>query len=74
MLLWEIFSYGYMPYHGRSNIEVMDLVTDGGQLDRPEGCPEAIHQMMVDCWVHDPEKRTNFQLVVDNLKTCLMVR
>ena len=32
ILLWEVMSLGYMPYPGRANQEVMQLVTNGGRL------------------------------------------
>ncbi|PJF39026.1 MAG: hypothetical protein CUN54_09575, partial [Phototrophicales bacterium] len=37
VLLWEIFSMGYMPYPGRNNHEVMSIVTAGGRLESPHG-------------------------------------
>jgi anaplastic lymphoma kinase len=39
ILLWEIFSMGYMPYPGRTNHDVMQFVTSGGRLEAPEQCP-----------------------------------
>jgi hypothetical protein len=39
VLLWEIFSLGYMPYPSRSNQEVLDFVTNGGRMDPPKNCP-----------------------------------
>lgn len=39
ILLWEIMKMGFMPYTGCTNKEVMDLVVQGGRLERPENCP-----------------------------------
>ena len=39
ILLWEVMSLGYMPYPGRGNQEVMQLVTNGGRLEPPNYCP-----------------------------------
>lgn len=39
VLLWEIFSMGYMPYPSRSNQEVLEFVTNGGRMDPPKNCP-----------------------------------
>ncbi|VDI48787.1 anaplastic lymphoma kinase, partial [Mytilus galloprovincialis] len=39
ILLWEIFSMGYMPYPGRTNHDVMQYVTSGGRLEAPQQCP-----------------------------------
>ena len=39
VLLWEIMTLGNQPYPGRINQEVLQYVTGGGRLDRPERCP-----------------------------------
>ncbi|KAG2457415.1 ALK kinase, partial [Polypterus senegalus] len=39
VLLWEIFSLGYMPYPCKTNQEVLEFVTSGGRMDPPKGCP-----------------------------------
>ncbi|KAK3092355.1 hypothetical protein FSP39_001820 [Pinctada imbricata] len=42
ILLWEIFSMGYMPYPGRTNHDVMQYVTSGGRLEPPDKCPQSM--------------------------------
>lgn len=37
VLLWEMFSMGYIPYSGRENHEVMKLIVAGDRLDPPVG-------------------------------------
>ncbi len=39
ILLWEIVTLGNQPYPGQNNQEVLQFVTNGGRLDRPERCP-----------------------------------
>lgn len=39
VLLWEIFSLGYMPYPCKTNQEVLEFVTSGGRMDPPKNCP-----------------------------------
>ncbi|RXN20697.1 leukocyte tyrosine kinase receptor-like protein [Labeo rohita] len=39
VLLWEIFSLGYMPYPCKTNQEVLEFVTGGGRMDPPKSCP-----------------------------------
>lgn len=46
VLLWEVFSMGLMPYTGLPNRVVMELVTGGGRLDSPNGCPPFIYNLM----------------------------
>jgi hypothetical protein len=82
VLLWEIFSMGYMPYPGRNNHEVMTVVTAGGRLESPNGCPQAVyvlgfHQidkyanfrydLMKSCWATEARERPRFGDVVGRL-------
>ena len=39
VLLWEIMALGSQPYPGRISQEVLEFVTAGGRLDRPDKCP-----------------------------------
>uniref|UniRef100_A0A5S6R118 Tyrosine-protein kinase receptor n=1 Tax=Trichuris muris TaxID=70415 RepID=A0A5S6R118_TRIMR len=71
VLLWEIFSLGYMPYPGRGNQEVMQLVTAGGRLECPTGCPIKIYQVMTHCWNTISESRPNFDAIISRLESCM---
>ncbi|XP_055625903.1 tyrosine-protein kinase receptor isoform X2 [Toxorhynchites rutilus septentrionalis] len=70
VLLWEVFSLGLMPYTGLPNRDVMQLVTGGGRLDAPPGCPNAIYRIMADCWNPTPEERPAFSNLLERLTTC----
>lgn len=39
VVLWEISSFGMLPYFGVDNFDVMGLVTNGGRLDPPSTVP-----------------------------------
>ncbi|KAM7344585.1 anaplastic lymphoma kinase [Cochliomyia hominivorax] len=69
VLLWEVFSLGLMPYTGLPNPEVMQLVTNGGRLGTPPGCPPVIYKIMADCWNPTPEDRPTFSSLLERLKT-----
>ncbi|XP_013386486.1 leukocyte tyrosine kinase receptor isoform X2 [Lingula anatina] len=71
ILLWELFSLGYMPYTGRGNQDVMQLVTSGGRMDPPENCPPSVYAIMVQCWHGVPEMRPNFESIIHQLNQCL---
>lgn len=45
VLLWEIFSLGYMPYPSKSNQEVLEFVTNGGRMDPPKNCPGPVYEI-----------------------------
>lgn len=67
VLLWEVFSMGLMPYTGLPNRVVMELVTGGGRLDSPNGCPPFIYNLMSSCWHPVPDARPTFQHLLHKL-------
>ncbi|XP_060072468.1 ALK tyrosine kinase receptor-like [Ylistrum balloti] len=71
ILLWEIFSMGYMPYPGRTNQDVMQFVTTGGRLESPDNCPLPIYQLMSICWAAIPETRPIFTELLEHLGRCI---
>ncbi|OCT77512.1 hypothetical protein XELAEV_18028604mg [Xenopus laevis] len=70
VLLWEIFSLGYMPYPSKSNQEVLEFVTSGGRMDPPKNCPGPVYRIMTQCWQHQPEDRPNFTIVLERINYC----
>ena len=66
-------SLGYMPYPGRGNQEVMQLVTNGGRLEPPNYCPGPLYGLMCQCWHPIPEERPNFRTIQERLGYCLQV-
>ena len=66
ILLWEVMSLGYMPYPGRGNQEVMQLVTNGGRLEPPNFCPGPVYGLMCQCWHPIPEERPNFKTIIES--------
>ncbi|XP_045532211.1 ALK tyrosine kinase receptor isoform X1 [Pieris brassicae] len=68
VLLWEVFSLGVMPYTGCSNREVMQLVSGGGRLDKPYGCPSDVYRLMCECWNPNPDERPSFAQMFDRLQ------
>ncbi|XP_077178934.1 leukocyte tyrosine kinase receptor isoform X2 [Paroedura picta] len=70
VLLWEIFSLGYMPYPCKTNQEVLEFVTNGGRMDPPKNCPGPVYRIMTQCWQHSPEYRPNFSTILERIKYC----
>ncbi|CAI5648917.1 unnamed protein product [Oreochromis niloticus] len=67
VLLYEMMSRGKMPYEGKSNKEVMDLLTSGFRLPCPARCPSNIYRIMMDCWAIEPSKRPSFHALHSQL-------
>ncbi|XP_073442458.1 leukocyte tyrosine kinase receptor [Dendrobates tinctorius] len=70
VLLWEIFSLGYMPYPCKTNQEVLEFVTGGGRMDPPKNCPGPVYRIMTQCWQHTPEHRPNFSTILERISYC----
>lgn len=66
-------SFGYMPYTGCANREVMSMVTTGGRLENPAGCPDPIYGIMTRCWHPHPDDRPSFATIVERIGYCLQV-
>ena len=58
VLLWEIFSFGYQPYFGRDNEQVIGGILQGSlTLECPPLCPRSVFQLMLRCWERNPSER-----------------
>ena len=67
-------SLGYMPYPGRGNQEVMQLVTNGGRLEPPLYCPGPVYALMTQCWHPIAEERPNFRTILQRIGYCMQVQ
>ncbi|XP_032809576.1 tyrosine-protein kinase CSK [Petromyzon marinus] len=61
VLLWEVYSFGRVPYPRVPLKDVVSHVEKGYRMDAPEQCPPVVYQLMRDCWSLDPQKRPKFQ-------------
>ncbi|XP_013180697.1 PREDICTED: tyrosine-protein kinase transmembrane receptor Ror [Papilio xuthus] len=73
VVLWEIYSYGLQPYYGYSNQEVISMVRGGELLAAPTNCPPQMYALMRECWKHTPQRRPNFEDVVNRLQEWIQV-
>eukprot|EP00048_Salpingoeca_helianthica_P018137 m.240914 g.240914 ORF g.240914 m.240914 type:complete len:1323 (+) comp23804_c0_seq1:1450-5418(+) len=62
IVLWEIITFGNMPYPDLANQEVFDRVLGGYRMEQPNDCPDAIYDMMAQCWRPKPQRPTFFEL------------
>ncbi|XP_037075029.1 ephrin type-B receptor 1-B-like isoform X2 [Pollicipes pollicipes] len=73
IVAWEVMSYGERPYWNWSNQDVIKSIEKGYRLPAPMDCPEAMHQLMLDCWQKERSHRPSFISIVktlDNLISC----
>ncbi|XP_061432734.1 tyrosine-protein kinase SRK3-like isoform X1 [Lethenteron reissneri] len=60
VVLYEIFTFGAMPYSGMTMQNVQYFVCTGGRLEKPEGCPDAVYRIILKCWHAEHRKRPSF--------------
>ena len=63
--MWEIFSFGGVPYYGMTN---QDIVTKREQqsdfiLSKPTNCPDDVYDLMKKCWLLDPNDRITIESI-----------
>jgi serine/threonine protein kinase len=69
VVLWEMFSYGRVPYPKMTHQEVIDRVRTGYRMDPPEDMPATVAEVMQRCWRSDPAKRPSFKVLHDMLQS-----
>jgi len=71
VVLFEMITFGSVPYIGMSNSEVIDKIEGGYRMARPSICPTELYQLMSSCWDADPVKRPDFKEVSVTLRRML---
>uniref|UniRef100_K7FFR0 Tyrosine-protein kinase n=1 Tax=Pelodiscus sinensis TaxID=13735 RepID=K7FFR0_PELSI len=69
ILMWEVFTLGKQPYELYENIQVIEKVSEGYRLYRPQLTSETIYEIMYSCWHELPEKRPTFHQLLSILET-----
>ncbi len=61
ILLYELFSYGRMPYSNVKLNDVQEYVRSGKRMSAPENCPNHIYIAMCLCWNLKSKSRPKFR-------------
>ena len=61
--MWELFSRGKVPYPGLNNEQVMEKVTNGYRMTKPQDCPDEVYDLMMKCWDKNPKNRPSFEVL-----------
>lgn len=48
--MWEIYTLGKLPYERLNNTEIVDHVTRGVRLYRPQPANDKVYGIMSSCW------------------------
>merc|ERR1712061_238506 len=60
VVLWEMVTLAEQPYQGMGNDGAMKYIKNGGTMEKPNECPDSIHNLMRNCWRQLPEDRPTF--------------
>ncbi|TRZ01114.1 hypothetical protein DNTS_007840 [Danionella cerebrum] len=68
VLMWEVFSFGEMPYTDLTDDSVLEALQEGKlKLSPPQGCPSRIFKLMMRCWAASPKDRLSFSEICSAL-------
>ncbi len=58
--LWELWSYGDVPYPTVPNASILTHLRAGRRLGKPQGCHDHVFALMTQCWHPSPPLRPSF--------------
>ncbi|XP_064607698.1 insulin-like peptide receptor isoform X2 [Liolophura sinensis] len=67
VVLWEMATLAAQPYQGLANEQVLRYVLDGKIMEKPEGCPDQLYDLMLLCWQFKPKQRPTFLDIIERL-------
>ncbi|XP_044536273.1 tyrosine-protein kinase TXK [Gracilinanus agilis] len=60
ILMWEVFTEGKMPFAKESNLQVVEAISKGFRLYRPQLASMTVYEVMYSCWHEKPKGRPTF--------------
>ena len=61
IVLYELITFGLVPYPGMENNEVIKKLETGYRMSCPTNCPEKFYKIMLECWNNIAETRPTFE-------------
>ncbi|XP_066556044.1 tyrosine-protein kinase SRK2 isoform X1 [Amia ocellicauda] len=61
ILLYEIMTFGKMPYPTLTNYQVIQKLSSGYRMPCPPLCPPVLYEIMFDCWKDIDSDRPTFE-------------
>ncbi|XP_065209617.1 plexin-A2-like [Planococcus citri] len=72
ILLWEIMTFGAVPYSAYNDADKLLLdIKSGYRMRKPDGCSMNMYRLMCKCWSYQPEDRPVFTEICDTLNIML---
>ena len=69
VLVWEVTSFGRVPYAGIDITDLLEKVQDGYRLEKPYLCPDPLYNLMLSCWQSNARLRPTFCEVLITLNS-----
>ena len=64
---YYFLTYSSLTHLGMGNDGAMKYIKNGGTMERPNDCPDSIHNLMRNCWRQLPEDRPTFLDICQHL-------
>ena len=61
IVIYEVITYGWFPYPGMTNAQVLEALQQGYRMPLPIGCPDKLYDIMLHCWKKEPTNRPTFE-------------
>ncbi|XP_029917792.1 tyrosine-protein kinase BTK isoform X2 [Myripristis murdjan] len=61
VLMWEVYTLGRLPYERLNNTEIVEQVSRGLRLYRPQLANDKVYTIMTSCWGEKADERPTFQ-------------
>ncbi|XP_035277811.1 tyrosine-protein kinase SRK2 [Anguilla anguilla] len=61
ILLYEIITFGQMPYPTMTNYQVVQKLPTGYRMPCPSNCPAVLYNIMMECWKENEQERPTFE-------------
>ncbi|XGW21755.1 hypothetical protein V3C99_004597 [Haemonchus contortus] len=62
---WEILTFGQSPYQGMDVCAIKNFLKEGNRLSQPSNCSSELYQVLLQCWMANPESRPTFTMLHD---------
>uniref|UniRef100_A0A914D8F0 Protein kinase domain-containing protein n=1 Tax=Acrobeloides nanus TaxID=290746 RepID=A0A914D8F0_9BILA len=74
VLMFEVFSFGSIPYKDVILEELIEMLKNGDRLECPKAANEETYEIMRSCWQEDPEARPIFEQLSERFREMLESR
>ncbi|KAK7106657.1 hypothetical protein V1264_017886 [Littorina saxatilis] len=67
VLMWEVLHFGLTPWPHLGPQEVLESVHTGKRMAPPPHCSKPIYNLMMRCWMGEPDDRPTYDTVLDTM-------